>query len=80
MVYTHLSCGNPVDNFWLGLYPVDNLWKTWGRGAGGAVRLLRYPLAYKKSIKLEKRMPNVYTSKLLFYLSFLRRGFKMTNI
>ena len=80
MVYTRPPCGNPVDNF----PPVDNLWKTCGKhgggGAGGAVRLLRYPLAYKKSLKLEKGMPGVYTSKLLFYLSFLRRGFKMTNI
>lgn len=84
MVYTHPPCGNPVDNFRLGWYPVDNLWKTCGKhgggGRGGYVRLLRYPPVYKKSIKLEKGMPGVYTSKLLFYLSFLRRGFKVTNI
>ena len=60
--------------------PVDNLWKTWGGGADGDVRLLRYPHVYKKSLKLKKSKPSVNTSKLLFYLSFLRRGLRMTNI
>ena len=58
---------------------VDNLWKTWGGGADGDVRLLRYPPVYKKSLKLEKSKPNVNTSKLLFSLSILGRGLRMTN-
>ena len=70
----------PVDNFGIS---VDNLWKTCGKhgggGADGDVRLLRYPPVYKKSLKLEKSKPNVNTSKLLFSLSILGRGLRMTN-
>ena len=52
-------------------------------GAGGRVGarvLVWYPHVYKKSLKLEKRMPNVNASKLLFYLSFLGQGLLLTNI
>ena len=55
MVYTHPPCGNPVDNFWLGWYPVENLWKTWGRGGRRGGEIVTVSARIQKKPKIEQK-------------------------